>query len=60
MTVVKTKEYPEVWRKLWHNHFYCLSAEEKTISNICVCDDFRDKIKKGIKTKCNCGLYENI
>lgn len=50
----------EAKKQLIENDGYCPCALEKTPDTKCICKDFRDKINKGYKGECNCGLYESI
>ena len=50
----------EAKKQLIENDGYCPCALKKIPDTKCICKDFRDKINKGYKGECHCGLYESV
>jgi len=50
----------EIQRRLRETGGYCPCALSHNKDTKCMCKEFREQVKAGIKGECNCGLYEAI
>ena len=61
--VVENEDKEKVKRihdKIKENKGHCCCAIVFDKDNICMCKEFRDKIKRGETGFCHCGLYQAI
>lgn len=47
----------EIRDKLKQNDRYCPCRISKTADTKCICKEFREKMERGEKGACHCGLY---
>lgn len=47
-------------KMLKKNNGYCPYAFEQNKNTKCICKDFREKVKKGYRGECACGLYISL
>lgn len=56
--ISSNKEFIEnIREKIKENDGHCVSKPEKTPDTKCICKEFKDKIERKEKGKCQCGLY---
>lgn len=58
--VIKTEKFEEIKNAVEKNDGYCPCIVQHTPESKCMCQSFKDQVKRGELGKCLCGMYEII